>query len=581
MIAGSLPSRSLLVEDGTDHSSVKHSPKLLGSTRDGTMKMSADTKTSTPRPGLSVSVVVRSISENTMDEPGATTSFHRRYSTVTPMSRGRKTSVLLINSLVSSLREAQVPASQRRREGILPHSDKRQSMYRHFGLSNREKEPEIDVYNLGETFEDVHRFTPTWVAGWNVLNLIQGVGILGVPYACAHAGWVSIPVILLVALICWFTGRLLGECLYKYPDTDCKKYFTSPEQLKNRERVRPTTACIAACVLPRGGSQFAAFVVMLELFGGSILYIILLGQSAHALLGPVLVPHWPTAYWTAIMVCFCIPVLMIPRMHVVARLSVIALVGLFLTIILVLVYCAFMFPLDEKILLSRMSTPQLSELPLSLSIILLSYCAHAALPGIEDSMEKPEQYAPMLGITFAVAGIVKLVFGILSTLVFGSQIAQAVTDSMIGWPSLVYATHAFVLINVFFSIPLIMYLMGEQLDLMITEYVGRDFFSSSSFCSIYKIWFVSTRLVLITLGLGCAALVPQFALVMGLIGAVTGSLLCFIFPASFHLYLFWSHLNLFSKVLRILVSVFGFLVMIFGVVFSIISMVENFASDGV
>ncbi|VEL22608.1 unnamed protein product [Protopolystoma xenopodis] len=63
--------------------------------------------------------------------------------------------------------------------------------------------------------ENAERSSSVWVAGWNVTNLIQGIGILGVPYACVGAGWMSIPVIIAVAMICCFTGRLLAECLYQ------------------------------------------------------------------------------------------------------------------------------------------------------------------------------------------------------------------------------------------------------------------------------------------------------------------------------------------------------------------------------
>ncbi|VDN15225.1 unnamed protein product [Dibothriocephalus latus] len=54
------------------------------------------------------------------------------------------------------------------------------------------------------------------MAAWNVFNLILGVGIMGLPYACAGAGWYSIPMIIVIGAVCCYAGQLVGECLYSH-----------------------------------------------------------------------------------------------------------------------------------------------------------------------------------------------------------------------------------------------------------------------------------------------------------------------------------------------------------------------------
>ena len=59
------------------------------------------------------------------------------------------------------------------------------------------------------------RRASAFLAGWNVTNLIQGTGILGVPYAVRMGGWAAVAANALIALLCCYTGKLLIECLYE------------------------------------------------------------------------------------------------------------------------------------------------------------------------------------------------------------------------------------------------------------------------------------------------------------------------------------------------------------------------------
>ncbi|KAA3672585.1 solute carrier family 32 (vesicular inhibitory amino acid transporter) [Paragonimus westermani] len=487
----------------------------------------------------------------------------------------RQTSHLLLNSLITSLQDAHgcVPKCRRQKQ-----IDTKQSGPDAEGL-NQTRSSEVDPEHSHKYDNATQRTTPTWVAGWNVLNLIQGIGILGIPYACANAGWICIPAMLLIALLCCHTGRLLGDCLYQYPDEHCTNYFTNPQQLLRRTRVRSTNACIAADVFPCGGSRIVGIIVIVELFGASVLYMILLGQSATALFNPILMLHWPASCWTAIMTYLCVPILLYPHMRVIAWFSVFSLSGLFASIILVIIYCLLELP-TTGFAWTDLASPPIGRLPVSLSIIIFSYCAHAALPGIEGSMTYPEHYSSMLHVTFTIAGFTKLAFGLLTASVFGSSVEQAVTDSMTRRLQLVIPVHVAVLINVFFSMPLLFYIMGEQLDCVVTDFLSRDFFfQTGRFCSLQTAWFVSTRLVLINLGLICGTMVPHFALVMALVGAMTGSLLCFILPALFHLLLFKMHLNTFEKSSRVLVILFGVFVGVSGMILSALSISETLANS--
>ncbi|CAL8084748.1 unnamed protein product [Calicophoron daubneyi] len=154
----------------------------------------------------------------------------RRFTTalVTPLER--RASQMLTAAILLPRRASLVPYAQHTGDLLQSAMNARARLYSYGGAMTYPTGHEpVEPKQSREQFDNASRVSPTWVAGWNVLNIIQGVGILGVPYACAHAGWISVPVILLVALICCFTGRLIGECLYEYPPEHCKKWVSDTE----------------------------------------------------------------------------------------------------------------------------------------------------------------------------------------------------------------------------------------------------------------------------------------------------------------------------------------------------------------
>lgn len=51
----------------------------------------------------------------------------------------------------------------------------------------------------------------------NWLPVSSGVGILSIPYALSQGGWLSLIILLLVAILCWYTGLLLRRCMNAHP----------------------------------------------------------------------------------------------------------------------------------------------------------------------------------------------------------------------------------------------------------------------------------------------------------------------------------------------------------------------------
>ncbi|CAG01517.1 unnamed protein product, partial [Tetraodon nigroviridis] len=54
-----------------------------------------------------------------------------------------------------------------------------------------------------------------WEAAWNVTNAIQGIFVLGLPFALVRSGYLGLVLMVLSAWVCNHTGRILVACLYE------------------------------------------------------------------------------------------------------------------------------------------------------------------------------------------------------------------------------------------------------------------------------------------------------------------------------------------------------------------------------
>jgi len=123
---------------------------------------------------------------------------------------------------------------------------------------------------------------PVWKAVVNIVNFIEGLGFLALPYAVRKGGTVVIVAFFIIPVCLWYTGRVLIECLY---DTDEKQ---------RRVRVRSAFNELGEILLPKYGGYILAAFVHLDVFLISVSYLILCGSlMSHALPSvPLTVTAW-------------------------------------------------------------------------------------------------------------------------------------------------------------------------------------------------------------------------------------------------------------------------------------------------
>lgn len=394
------------------------------------------------------------------------------------------------------------------------------------------------------------------LAGWNVTNLIQGMGILGVPYAVREGGVAAVICIFIVAMFCDVTGILLVDCLYEI----------SPRS-KLRKRVRSSYPDIGDAVWPGVGGKVVSVVQTIELYAAAVLYLVLL----TTMFSQITNKYIPLSMneWAVICAVAVLPSVFITRLSLIAWMSMLAVFSLMSALVVMVAYC---FVNYDQWSVDNIPSFNISTFPVGFGIVTFSYCAHAVFPGIEGSMREPKNFNKMMHVSFFISAVVKTLFGLFAVLTFGLLTDQVFTVNLAEDVAFNTAATALVALNVFFSFPLPLFVVVETFDNTLAPYFPHLQKGSKH----HWYWLLLTRTLLVTFALFAALVVPHFGLLMGFVGSFTGTCLSFGFPCIAHLKLRWKFLRWYHITGEIILIIFGFLAGGLGFVYSGKALVDSF-----
>ncbi|XP_031568121.1 vesicular inhibitory amino acid transporter-like [Actinia tenebrosa] len=388
---------------------------------------------------------------------------------------------------------------------------------------------------------------------WNVINMIQGSGgVLGIPYAISLGGFPALVIILLVGLMTNFTGVLLIDCLYK---TSAKTGL--------RKKVRTSYAEIAASVWGPFGGKLVDFMIVSTCYCTSILLVMMLGSSVMSIFKGVV--HVNITEWCLICTCLLLPLVFIRKLHILAWLSMLAVLALIICILVIIGHS-----IGEWSSWSLHNIPNfnLEKLPVAVGIVVFGYSGHSVFPGIQGSMQEPKKFNKVTYTSFSIVTFCKFILGLFGCLLYGTATQPLVTLNLNQNTALNIFAAVLVIINVYFSYPLNMFVTTETLDILCLPKLPMC--EKGRRCHIA--WLIASRSVLVFITFAIAIAVPNFGLLMGIFGSVLGACLSFIFPCIFHLKLKWKDLRWYTITAEIAVVVFGVVAGILGLVYSSIAL---------
>ncbi|KAM9483217.1 vesicular inhibitory amino acid transporter [Clarias gariepinus] len=401
-----------------------------------------------------------------------------------------------------------------------------------------------------------------WEAGWNVTNAIQGMFVLGLPYAILHGGYLGLFLIIFAAVVCCYTGKILIACLYEENEDG---------QLV---RVRDSYVDIAnACCAPRFpalGGHIVNVAQIIELVMTCILYVVVSGNLLYNSF-----PTLPVSQrsWAIIATAALLPCAFLKNLKAVSKFSLLCTLAHFVINVIVIAYCLsrardwawdkVKFYIDVK------------KFPISIGIIVFSYTSQIFLPSLEGNMQKPSEFHCMMNWTHIAACILKGLFALVAYLTWADETKEVITDNL---PSGIRAVvNIFLVSKALLSYPLPFFAAVEVLEKTFFQEGRRAFFPD---CyggdGRLKSWGLSLRCGLVVFTMLMAIYVPHFALLMGLTGSLTGAGLCFLLPSLFHLRLLWRKLFWHQVFFDVAIFVIGGICSISGFIHSMEGLIEAF-----
>uniref|UniRef100_A0A3Q2TY10 Vesicular inhibitory amino acid transporter n=1 Tax=Fundulus heteroclitus TaxID=8078 RepID=A0A3Q2TY10_FUNHE len=416
----------------------------------------------------------------------------------------------------------------------------------------------------GSLEEDKPKIT-SWEAGWNVTNAIQGMFVLGLPYAILHGGYLGLFLIIFAAVVCCYTGKILIACLYEENEDGIKV------------RVRDSYVDVAnACCAPRFpalGGHVVNVAQIIELVMTCILYVVVSGNLMYNSF-----PSFPVSQkaWSVLATAALLPCAFLKSLKAVSKFSLLCTLAHFVINILVIAYCLsrarewawekVKFYIDVK------------KFPISIGIIVFSYTSQIFLPSLEGNMQKPSEFHCMMDWTHIAACVLKGLFALVAYLTWADATREVITDNL---PSTIRAVvNLFLVAKALLSYPLPFFAAVEVLEKSLFQDGGRAMFPD---CygpgGQLKTWGLGLRVGLVVFTLLMAVFVPHFALLMGLTGSLTGAGLCFLLPSLFHLKLQWRNLLWHHVFFDVSIFVIGGICAISGLIHSIEGLIEAYRYD--
>ncbi|XP_040920893.1 vesicular inhibitory amino acid transporter-like [Toxotes jaculatrix] len=406
-----------------------------------------------------------------------------------------------------------------------------------------------------------------WEAGWNVTNAIQGIFVLGLPFALVQSGYAGLVLLVLSAWVCNHTGRILVSCLYEEEQSGGSG---SVSKVRVRHSYQDIVEACCKGLWPNWsglGGWMVNVAQVIELLMTCTLYLVVSTSLLSDSLSGMAVPR---SICSLISLMFLLPCLLLTDLRPVSTLSLLCSLAHILISLLVVLYCLSLASSWSWSSLSLSVDPE--DFLVSVGVIIFSYTSQIFLPPLEGSMEDRRQFNVMLGWTHGAACIMKTMFSLLAVLTWGAETSEVITDNL---PSdLRPLVNLCLLAKALLSYPLPFYSAAGILQTCLLRDSAVSLYSKHGGQGVSRPALLVRGALLMTSYL-LALLVPRFSLLMGLTGSVTGSAMTLILPCLFHLRLHWGRLTLRDRLIDVGILSLGVICSVSGVICSVKRLVEG------
>ncbi|KGO76588.1 Amino acid transporter, transmembrane [Penicillium italicum] len=359
---------------------------------------------------------------------------------------------------------------------------------------------------------------------FNSVNVLIGIGLLSLPLAMKHAGWVlGLLFLIFSAVTTSYTAKILAKCL----DVDQSVV---------------TYADLAYISFGQNPRLITSFLFCLELLGACVALVVLFADSLYAL-----VPGFSILQWKIVCGVVLVPLNFLPLRF----LSITSILGIISCTSIVVLICidGFIKPDSPGSLRQPANTFLFPEnwatLPLSFGLIMSPWGGHGVFPNIYRDMRHPQKYGKSLWVTYLFTFTLDCSMAIIGWLMFGDIVRDEITANILTITS--YPQSISVCIVVFISIIPLTKVPLNARPLVATFEVlcglGAGHVPGNGSETLQKFSRAMIRVFVVAMIVILAIVFPSFDRIMAFLGSFLCFTICIIFPLAFYLKIFGKEIS--------------------------------------
>jgi len=397
--------------------------------------------------------------------------------------------------------------------------------------------------------------TSSLQAFFNIFNANMGTGVLAMPYVIRLTGYWGIILIILVAALGNYTGKLLIYCL---------REDTAYENLS-----KSTYADLGEAFWPRYGRVMVHITNFFEQFSHCTLFLIMCGTVLHHTFPDSFVSE---SVWIAVVSIAVLPCAGVRTMKHISWISLLTVIVALVTSTCVLVYALAHY---QQWRTHELASMKFKEMSIAMGIIVVTYSSQAYLPIIEKSMRYPGEFNAIMDFTYTLVTIIKFNYGILVFFCFREHTEKIMTLSVPHGAFRISLSLAVILTALlFYVVP--MFTLYDIFEHQLNIPLFSEMKDEPLGCNKKSTPKLVFRFVFILLSTLVAIFVPHFGLLMAFVGSFTGTILVLIYPCLFHIKLHYSTMPWYHILFDLSIAVFGIVGCVCGVVFSSIQIAKEY-----
>ncbi|KAI9481691.1 MAG: transmembrane amino acid transporter protein-domain-containing protein [Benjaminiella poitrasii] len=360
-----------------------------------------------------------------------------------------------------------------------------------------------------KSLHDRENGSSSFGAYFNIVCVVAGTGILGLPLALKQGGWIGLLILVLSWTMSVYTAIILIRCLYAGGG-------------KTRLNSYKDVATAAFGVI---GGWVTFFFNAWIMLGAPVLYMVLSGANLNQLCRGT-VAEIGDIPWTIILsVAIAIPFILLKTMKELAWMSAFGVIAIFIVIVAVLAMAA----IDKSNQVNIQHDVVIWDMfPIALSTISFSFGGNVVYPHVEASMKKPRDWPKVVAAGLSTCAAMYFIVAVSGYLVYGRNVLSPVYNSLPENAALIVII-VVITINVLLSAPILTTSFSLDVEEMLN--ITEERFGKTKEFLLRA----CLRIVIMTIVAVIACSVPHFGALMSLIGAFANCTLIFIFPVLFYL----------------------------------------------